>query len=112
MAFLLLERFGVKRLKLIWLALLALVVSGCAGVQYASSDQARLGPEPYRVGPVRVWLRPQEEVSFICRSAYPALVSNMVVRGCYIEKQNAIVSIPDPYVLLHEFKHHFEGRWH
>jgi hypothetical protein len=23
-----------------------------------------------------------------------------------------IVSIADPYVLLHEFRHHFEGAWH
>jgi hypothetical protein len=34
------------------------------------------------------------------------------IHGCYVPADRMIVSTADPYVLLHEFKHYFEGSWH
>jgi hypothetical protein len=63
------------------------------------------------VGPVTVVIRPQAEVELICRlrSAHRAPGR---IHGCYVPADRMIVSTADPYVLLHEFKHYFEGSWH
>ena len=34
------------------------------------------------------------------------------ILGCYVPQAKAIISTPDPHVLLHEFKHYFEGPFH
>jgi hypothetical protein len=34
------------------------------------------------------------------------------ILGCYVPDQRAIISTPDAHVLLHEFKHYFEGSFH
>jgi len=34
------------------------------------------------------------------------------ILGCYVPRERAIISTPDAQVLLHEFKHYFEGPFH
>lgn len=34
------------------------------------------------------------------------------ILGCYVPREQAIISTPDAHVLLHEFKHYFEGSFH
>ena len=70
------------------------------------------GPDEYKVGPVTVLVRPQPEVEFFCRLRLREVEANQRVLGCYLEESKTIITIADAYVLLHEFKHHFEGRWH
>lgn len=92
---------------------LALLTSGCAAQgAYLSDGPTQLGPMPYRVGPVTVVIRPRAEVELICRlrSGHPAPEGH--IHGCYVPADRMIVSTADPYVLMHEFKHYFEGPWH
>jgi hypothetical protein len=42
----------------------------------------------------------------------PEAAANVRIHGCYVPGDRMIVSTPDPYVLMHEFKHYFEGPWH
>lgn len=47
-------------------------LAGCTAAYPAASPgitpgQARLGSEPFRIGPVQVLIRPQPEVEFYCR---------------------------------------------
>lgn len=67
----------------------------------------------HNVGPLRVLLRPQPEVEFMCRlhTQQQATPTGRIL-GCYVPGQRAIISTPDAYVLLHEFKHYFEGPFH
>ena len=93
--------------------LLALALSGCATQgAYLSGGQARLGVQPYEVGPITVVIRPQPEVEMICRLRGAKVPTTSRIHGCYVPADQMIVSTADPYVLLHEFKHHFEGTWH
>jgi hypothetical protein len=65
------------------------------------------------VGPLRVLLRPQPEVEFMCRlHAQQQAAQTGRILGCYVPREKAIISTPDPYVLLHELKHYFEGGFH
>lgn len=92
---------------------LALVFTGCASHgPYLSTGQTQLGQSPHQVGPVTVVIRPQPEVEMICRlrSAHKAIGGR--IHGCYVPADRMIVSTADPYVLMHEFKHYFEGAWH
>lgn len=93
---------------------LVVLLSGCAGqTAYMSTGQAHLGRQPYLMGPLTVLIRPQPEVELICRLRSPQIAPlNVRVHGCYVPADGMIVSTPDPYVLVHEFKHHFEGPWH
>jgi hypothetical protein len=34
------------------------------------------------------------------------------ILGCYVPRERAIISTPDAEVLVHEFKHYFEGAFH
>ena len=78
----------------------ALVLAGCA-----NSSHSGLGSGPsYDVGPLTVLVLPPEEVVWEC--GYP------LATGCYQADQHRIVTIADPYVLIHEFKHYFDGPWH
>ena len=61
---------------------------------------------------VSVWVRPQPEVEFLCLMRLGTVRRDQRVMGCYLEDSHTIVSVADPYVLLHEFKHHFEGKFH
>ena len=80
---------------------LALGLGGCA----TSSTRADLGSGPsYDVGPLTVLVLPPDKVAWEC--GYPTAT------GCYQADQHRIVTVPDPYVLIHEFKHYFEGPWH
>lgn len=93
--------------------LLALALSGCATQgAYLSAGQAHLGVQPYEVGPITVVIRPQPEVEMICRLRGAKVPTASRIQGCYVPADKMIVSTADPYVLLHEFKHHFEGSWH
>jgi Zn-finger nucleic acid-binding protein len=92
----------------------AALLPGCAAHgPYLSAGAAHLGSDPYEIGPVTVVVRPQPQVELICRLRAPSVApSNVRIQGCYVPKDRMIVSTPDPFVLLHEFKHHFEGGWH
>lgn len=96
---------------------LALAVSGCATQGgYLSAGQANLGGEKYgetyKVGPITVLIRPQPDVELICKLRGAKAPTTARIHGCYVPADKMIVSIADPYVLLHEFRHHFEGAWH
>jgi hypothetical protein len=102
-----------------WLGLLVpalgltLLASGCAGHgAYLNDGPTQLGKPPYQVGPVAVVIRPQPEVELICRLRSPHTAPDGRIHGCYVPADRLIVSTADPYVLMHEFKHYFEGPWH
>ena len=96
-----------------WLALGAIVLLGaCAPRAGVGPRDVALGAEPYGVGALTIWIRPQTEVEILCRMAHPALPRDRHVLGCYLEETRTIVSIDDAWVLMHELKHFFEGRWH
>jgi hypothetical protein len=92
---------------------LALVSTGCASQgAYLSTEQTQLGQSPHQIGPVTVVIRPQAEVDMICRLRGSQSGPSGRVHGCYVPADKMIVSTADPYVLMHEFKHYFEGAWH
>ena len=61
---------------------------------------------------VTVVIRPQPEVELICRLRSSDKGPSGRIHGCYVPADKMIVSTSDPYVLMHEFKHYFEGGWH
>jgi len=48
----------------------------------------------------------------ICRLRSPLSAPTGRIHGCYVPADRTIISTADPYVLMHEFKHYFEGAWH
>ena len=93
---------------------LALMLSGCATHgEYLSTGQASLDGDTYKVGPITILIRPQPDVEVLCKLRGGAKVSATVrIYGCYMPADKTIVSTPNYHVLLHEFKHHFEGAYH
>ncbi len=92
---------------------LTLLAGGCAGHgAYLNEGPTQLGKSPYQVGPVTVVIRPQPEVELICRLRSSHKGPGGRIHGCYVPADKMIVSTSDPYVLMHEFKHYFEGGWH
>ena len=90
-----------------------LLTVGCAGHgSYLSGEQTGLGKPPYQIGPVTVLLRSQPEVELICRLSAGGSAPMGRIHGCYVPADKMIVSTADPYVLIHEFKHYFDGTWH
>ena len=89
------------------------LTTGCATHgAYLNEGPTALGKPPYQVGPVTVVIRPQSEVELICRLRSPHAAPEGRIHGCYVPADRLIVSTADPYVLMHEFKHYFEGPWH
>jgi len=89
------------------------VTTGCAAQgAYLNEGPTALGKAPYQVGPVTVVIRPQAEVELICRLRSSPGAPGGRIHGCYVPADRLIVSTADPYVLMHEFKHYFEGPWH
>ena len=90
------------------------LTSGCSGTHPAMKQETTtVGTDLYQVGPLRVLLRPQPEVEFMCRlHAQQQATPNGRILGCYVPRERAIISTPDAHVLLHEFKHYFEGPFH
>lgn len=101
-----------------WLEGSAFVVAslsgGCAGSHPAITPEAPpASADLYEIGPLRVLLRPQPEVEFLCRlHAQQRATPSGRILGCYVPRERAIISTPDAQVLLHEFKHYFEGPFH
>lgn len=92
---------------------LVLVSTGCSSRgPYLSTGQTQLGQSPHQIGPVTVVIRPQPEVEMICRLRSAQRVPGGRIHGCYVPADRMIISTADPYVLMHEFKHYFEGAWH
>jgi len=92
---------------------LVLLSSGCAGhAPYLNTGQTHVGRSPHQIGPVTVAIRPQPEVELICRLRGAQAGPGGRIHGCYVPADRMIVSTADPYVLMHEFKHYFEGAWH
>jgi hypothetical protein len=92
---------------------LALVSTGCAAhAPYLSTEQTQVGQSPHQIGPLTVVIRPQPEVEMICRLRSNQQATAGRIHGCYVPADRMIVSTADPYVLMHEFKHYFEGAWH
>lgn len=95
--------------------LAAAAVSGCASSQSVvkSAEVSASSTDFYKVGPLQVLLRPQPEVEFMCRlhTQQQATPTGRIL-GCYVPSQRVIISTPDAHVLLHEFKHYFEGPFH
>jgi hypothetical protein len=93
--------------------LLLILDTGCATQgAYLNEGPTALGKAPYQVGPVTVVMRRQAEVELICRLRSPHAAPAGRIHGCYVPADRLIVSTADPYVLMHEFKHYFEGPWH
>jgi hypothetical protein len=86
---------------------------GTTGNLMLQQEPSASAPDIQQVGPVRVLLRPQAEVEFMCRlrARQEALPTTRVL-GCYIPNERTIISTPDTNVLLHEFRHYFEGPFH
>jgi hypothetical protein len=92
---------------------LALALSGCATQGgYLSTGQAHLDGDTYKVGPITVLIRPQPDVELICKLRGAKVSTTVRIYGCYVPADKMIVSTADHHVLLHEFKHHFEGTYH
>jgi hypothetical protein len=92
---------------------LALALSGCATQgSYLSTGQAHLDGDTYKVGPITVLIRPQPDVELICKLQGAKVPTTVRIYGCYVPADKMIVSTADHHVLLHEFKHHFEGTFH
>ena len=98
----------MKRLLFILFALSALSVM--ASTAYSWED--KFVDKPYEIGPLKVFIRPQPEVEFLCRLRLPALRRDQRVLGCYLPDTQTIVSVNDIGTLLHEFKHFFDGGFH
>ena len=93
--------------------LLLILTAGCATQgAYLNEGPTALGKPPYQVGPLTVVMRPQAEVELICRLRSPHAAPEGRIHGCYVPADRLIVSTADPHVLMHEFKHYFEGPWH
>ena len=85
---------------------------GCAASVPPRGTPQGLGPDPHRIGPLTILIRPQPEVDRLCRLRYPSVPPNRRIDGCYAPEGETIITVADPYVLLHELRHHFEGAWH
>src|SRR5260370_23304196 len=83
------------------LALVALL-GGCAGLH----PEALPGSAPYSIGPYHVVIESQERVDVDC---FEGRRPGAETFACYKPWNRTIYSIPDPYVLAHEFKHALEG---
>jgi hypothetical protein len=109
------ERGSAHACRLLAAVIAAVGLSACANTQPAVRTAGAAAPtaDLYEVGPVRVLLRPQPEVEFMCRlhTQQQATPGGRIL-GCYVPGQRAIISVPDAHVLLHEFKHYFEGPFH
>ena len=90
----------------------AAVLAGCTAQSGLGARALSLGEEPYCIGELRIWIRPQAEVDVLCRMSRPDLPRNGHALGCYVAGTRTIVTIDDAWVLMHELKHYFEGRWH
>ena len=102
---------GLSRLAAVFV--LALALSGCATQGgYLSTGQAHLDGDTYKVGPITVLIRPQPDVELICKLQGAKVPTTVRIYGCYVPADKMIVSTADHHVLLHEFKHHFEGTFH
>jgi hypothetical protein len=106
-----------NRIAIGWILSTVLAVSltsGCSGTPPAMRQETTtVSTDLYQVGPLRVLLRPQPEVEFMCRlHAQQQAAPNGRILGCYVPREKAIISTPDAHVLLHEFKHYFEGPFH
>jgi hypothetical protein len=99
---------------LVWLIGVGIgILNGCASAPSLTPGATTASADFYQVGPLRVLLRPQPEVEFACRlHVQHQAMPNGRVLGCYVPGQQAIISTPDPWVLLHELKHYFEGPFH
>ena len=64
------------------------------------------------MGPVNVWIRPPAEADFLCRLCLRNVPRSAWVLGCYLPDTQTIIAVADPYILAHEFRHHFEGPFH
>jgi hypothetical protein len=89
-----------------------LLVAACTTTSGVGPQVVNLGLEPYCVGELKIWIRPQEEVDVLCRMAQPTFPWDRHILGCYIDETRTIVCIDDAWVLMHELKHFFEGGWH
>jgi hypothetical protein len=97
-----------------FLVVVAIVLGACAtGRPHGNSETPTTNSDLTHVGPLRVLLRPQPEVEFMCRlHAQRQAAPNGRILGCYVPREQVIISTPDAHVLLHEFKHYFEGSFH
>ncbi len=104
---------GMTTTRALLTGFLLILTPGCATKSaYLNEGPTALGKPPYQVGPVTVFIRPQAEVELICRLRSPRAAPEGRIPGCYVPVDRLIVSTADPYVLMHEFKHYFEGPWH
>ena len=94
------------------LALAVCTLGGCGTTAGLGPRLMHLGPEPYRIGDLRIWILPQPEVEMLCRLRRPDLSEHVRVYGCYIPATRAVLAIEDAWVVLHELKHYFDGDWH
>ena len=96
------------------LLLIGAVSGGCGSTGTPVGQGVTIGAtDLYQVGPLQVLLRPQPEVEFMCRlHAQQRATPSGRILGCYVPRERAIISTPDAQVLLHEFKHYFEGPFH
>lgn len=86
------------------------LVAGCATPQPPAWLGLGSGPV-YRLGAVTVEVRSQPEVERRCVTL-GARAQRGRIQGCYHAASGTIYTVPDVWVLLHEWRHHEEGAWH
>lgn len=97
-----------------WVGIVAIAALGAACASSAGVGPAVVGfgEPPYPVGRLQIWIRPQPEVEILCRMARSDQPSTHRILGCYLAETRTIIAIDDAWVVMHEMKHFFEGRWH
>ena len=98
--------------RIILTILVLMAGAGAVGGPSAAAAQETSGERYQRVGPLTVFVLPQPETEFLCRLRLPELGRTQRVLGCYLPDSQTIITTPDPHVLLHELRHHFEGSFH
>jgi hypothetical protein len=78
---------------------------GCASFH----PEALPGSAPYPVGPLKAVIEIQAQVDVDC---FEGRRPGAETLGCYKPGSPTIYSVPDPYVLAHEFKPYFDGDSH
>lgn len=58
---------------------------------------------------LKIHLAPERIVNEVCQEK---AIRDAQILGCYDIKEHAIYSVPEPRILIHEFKHIFEGYFH
>jgi len=90
---------------------LILVVAGTLILTGCASSDPRFAPRygEHRIGEITVVVLDEGAVNFACQMRSPR--PRVRYEGCYIPREQTIISNNDVGVLLHELKHALESDW-